>query len=73
MEGNNCTLELSFDISIIKSPTVFLNFEAVSSNTPLTLSQNIQIFFNFGFIFNIISYAALALFILSLPTKMIGV
>ena len=72
MEDQNCTVTFSFDQQIIQSPTINFGFQAVSENTPLIITSYGDSYALSKIIFFYLSLAALAVFILSLPHKMIG-
>jgi cysteine-rich repeat protein len=72
LEKRDCVLTLSYDPSLILSPTSTLDFIVQSDNDPLTISTKLAQFADFSFIFRTLSYISMVLFALSLPHKLIG-
>ena len=72
MEDQNCTVTFSFDQQIIESPAINFDFQAVSENMPLIITSYSDSYALSKVIFFYLSIAALIVFILSLPHKMIG-
>jgi hypothetical protein len=72
LEGRNCNLTVSYDTSLIRSPDSFLAFTVQSNTTALILFSKTRELQQITFIFRMLSYIALALFLLSLGHKMIG-
>ncbi len=72
MEGEQCSLTMHYDSTVVRSPNSSLSFTALSRNEKLIVSNHLSAYSSIMFIFRILSYAALAVFALSLPHKMIG-
>jgi hypothetical protein len=72
MEGLPCILSITFDSSLILSPAVALHFSAVSNTVPLRISLFKGEFAIIEMVFEYVAYAALAVFLLALPHKMMG-
>jgi hypothetical protein len=72
MEGDTCNLTMAYNYSIIWSRSSNITFQVKSSNVPLIYSSNSSSYSRFVYIFTIISYCVLAIFVLSLPSKMVG-
>ena len=76
MEGRPCNLTLGFDSKIVRSSisnSTSFPFTAISRNIPLRISNQLSMLATLKYIFDILSYIALALFAVSLVHKMIGV
>ena len=72
LEGQPCSLIVSFDSLIIRSPNATLDFSAVSQTLPLIIPTNVEQHATVQMIFGLLAYTALGLFVLSLAHKMIG-
>ena len=73
MEDRTCNLTLSFDPSLVSSQVQTSIFIVQSSDIALLYYSRIDQYQQIKFIFQVLSYIALCLFALSLPTKVIGV
>jgi hypothetical protein len=68
LERRDCILVFAYDPSLILS----LAFAVQSDNESLTISAKLSQFEGFYFIFRALSYASMALLVLSLPHKLLG-
>jgi hypothetical protein len=66
-------MTLTFDSTIIRSNDITVSFDAVSETLPLVIIENQEQLRTIKTIFIIISYVVLAVFLLSLGHKLIGV
>lgn len=74
MEGRHCIVTLAYDPTIVDRPASQLSFNVKSSlNGKLVISNKLSEYAQIKFIFNIIALIALALFVVSLSRKMLGV
>lgn len=71
LEDRECNLSLSLG-SFVRYPSSSLAFLAVSEDVPLLLSRHLDEFATIETISRVLSYIALAIFLLSLGHKMIG-
>jgi len=72
MEGKSCTLNISFDRTVIVSPNSTLSFEAISKTLPLIILNNQAEYKSIKLIFGILGYISVGVFLLSLGHKMVG-
>ena len=72
MEDRFCNVTLGYDPNLIRSSESTFNFTVESQNTQLLFLSNVEIYHLIKMIFRILSFIALAIFIVSLPHKLIG-
>jgi hypothetical protein len=72
LEGLSCNLTLNYNQNLVGYQNSVLNFQVISRNIPLIVSYKISSYMTIEYIFDILSYTALGLFIISLGHKMIG-
>ena len=73
LENRDCTLSLGFDPSLVRSRTASLSFVVESDDLPLIVVSNLSAYGTFTFIFETLSFVAVAVFALSLGHKLVGV
>lgn len=75
LEGNTCRLSITFNPSFARVSDSLITFQAQSRNQKLIFvdDTSIENKKTITFIFDILSYVALGVFLLSLGHKMIGV
>ena len=73
MEEKNCNITVTYDPLVLESPNSTLSLIVQSDNVALLYSSKISQYKQIQFIFEILSFVVLALFVISLPTKVIGV
>ena len=72
MEDRNCNVTLGYDSTYLNSQASVLNFTVDSRNTELLYVSRIEEYKTIKFIFEILSYIALGIFVVSLSHKLIG-
>jgi cysteine-rich repeat protein len=75
LEGRSCSISLAFNFSLARSPAFTLDFTVQSNGEALSYSESMSsssAVASTGFLFNVLSYIALLLFLLSLPHKLAG-
>ena len=74
LEGANCSLTLTYDQDVAVLGYSIIHFDAVSRNEKLVYAEasSQEAAKNNIFFFKILAYAALGVFLLSLPLKMVG-
>ena len=71
MEDRKCNLTVIYGSS--PDDVAHVVFFVDSNNTPLLYSSKVEEYKSLQFFFNILSYLTLAIFVISLPHKMVGV
>ena len=71
MEDRKCNLMVIYGTN--PGDVAHVEFIVDSNNTPLLYSSKVEEYQNLKFFFNILSYLTLAIFVISLPHKMVGV